>query len=58
VFVHGQGIANTFYVDKAGAFARAQPGKPLGIPGPYHQQSWDLICKLVRDIATDMAARA
>ena len=58
VFVHGQGIANTFYVDKAGALARAQPGKPLDIPGPYHQQSWDLICKLVRDISTEMGARA
>ncbi len=56
VFVHGQGIANAFYVDKAGALARAQPSKPLDIPGPYHQQSWDLICKLVRDVSTEMAA--
>ena len=58
VFVHGQGIANAFYVDKAGSLARSQPGKPLDIPGPYHQQSWDLICKLVRDIGTEMASKA
>ena len=58
VFVHGQGIANAYYVDKAAILARAQAGKPLEISGPYHQQSWDLICKLVRDVGTEMAARA
>jgi hypothetical protein len=58
VFVHGQGIANAFYVDKAGSLARSQSGNPLDIPGPYHQQSWDLICKLVRDIGTEMATKA
>jgi hypothetical protein len=57
VFVHGQGIANAFYVDKAGTIARAQPGKPLDIPGPYHQGSWDLICKLVCDIGDEMALK-
>jgi hypothetical protein len=58
VLVHGQGVANVYYVDKAGALARAQPGQPLDIPGPYHQESWELICKLVRDIGTAMAAKA
>jgi len=58
VLVHGQGIANAFYVDKAGGLARAKPGEPLDIPGPYHQKSWDLIGKLIRDIGTEMAAKA
>lgn len=58
VLVHGQGIANAFYVDKTGGLARAQSGQPLDIPGPYHQKSWDLICKLVRDVGTEMAAKA
>lgn len=58
VLVHGQGISNAFYIDKAGSLARAQLGHPLDIPGPYHQRSWELICKLVRDIGTEMAAKA
>ena len=58
VLVHGQGIANAYYVDKSGRLARVEPGRPLDVPGPYHQSSWELICKLVRDIGTEMAARA
>lgn len=58
VLVHGQGIANAFYVDKAAGLARAQPGQPLDIPGPYHQKSWELIRKLVYDIGTEMAAKS
>jgi hypothetical protein len=58
VLVHGQGIANAYYVDKAGKLARVQPGQSLDVPGPYHQASWTLIRKLVQDIGTEMAARA
>lgn len=58
VLVHGQGVANTYYTDKAGRLARVHSGKPLDVPGPYHQASWDLICKLVRDIGTEMAGKA
>jgi hypothetical protein len=58
VLVHGQGVANAYYADKAGPLARAHPGQPLDVPGPYHQASWDLIRRLVRDIGTEMAARA
>lgn len=58
VFVHGQGIANAFYVEKSGPLARARPGQPLDIPGPYHQASWTLIHKLTHDIGTDMAGKA
>jgi hypothetical protein len=55
---HRKGRRGPRYVDKAGSLARAQSGKPLDISGPYHQQSWDLICKLVRDMGTEMAAKA
>jgi hypothetical protein len=58
VLVHGQGVANAYYVDKAGKLARVQPGKLLEVTGPYHQSAWDLICKLVRDIGTEMASKA
>jgi hypothetical protein len=58
VLVHGQGLANAYYVDKAGKAARAQAGQPLDIPEPYHQASWELICKLVHDIGNGMAAKA
>jgi hypothetical protein len=58
VLVHGQGVANAYYVDKAGKAARAQPGQLLDVPEPYHQASWDLIRKLVHDIGTGMAAKA
>lgn len=58
VLVHGQGVANAYYVDKAGNAVRAQLGQPLDVPDSYHQISWSLICKLVRDIGTGMAAKA
>ena len=58
VLVHGQGIANPYYVDKAGNLARAQPGGILDVPGPYHQASWELIRKLVRTMGDEMAAKA
>lgn len=55
ILVHGQGLANAYYVDKSGSAARVQAGQPLDVPEPYHQASWELICKLVRDIGTGMA---
>jgi len=58
VLVHGQGMANTYYVDKAGHAARAQSGQPLDIPEPYHHASWELIRKLVTDIGTGMVTKA
>ena len=58
VLVHGQGVANAHYVDKAGHAARAQPGQPLDVPESYHHASWRLIRKLVADIGTAMAAKA
>jgi hypothetical protein len=58
VLVHGQGIANALYLNKAGQAARAALGQPLNIPDNYHQESWVLIHKLVQDIGTAMMAKA
>lgn len=58
ILVHGQGVANAYYVGKAGNSARTTAGQPLDVPEPYHQASWELVCKLVRDIGTGMAAKA
>jgi hypothetical protein len=58
VLVHGQGITNAYYIDKSGKAARVQLGQSIDVPEPYHQQSWELICKLVRDIGDRMVAKA
>ena len=58
VLVHGHGIANAHYVDKAGRAARVQSGQPLDVTEPYHQASWELICRLTREIGDGMAAKA
>ncbi len=58
VLVHGQGIANAYYLDKAGREARSPLGQQLDVPEPYHQKSWDIVCKLVREMGTEMAAKA
>jgi hypothetical protein len=57
VLVHGQGLVNSYYLEKAGTAARARIGEPLEVPEPYHLESWRLICKLVRETGTEMAAR-
>jgi len=41
-----------------GNAARATVGQPLDVPEPYHQASWGLLSRLVRDIGTAMAAKA
>ena len=58
VLVHGQGIANDYYMSKAGRAARVQLGERLEIPEPYHRASWELICKLVERVGSDMASKA
>jgi hypothetical protein len=58
VLVHGQGIANPYYMDKSGAEARAQVGQSLGLSEPYHHASWELLVKLTREIGDGMAAKA
>jgi len=57
ILVHGRGIVNAYYLEKAGDLSRSQPGQPLVIPEPYHQESWELVCLLVRNIGDQMAER-
>lgn len=58
VLVHGQGVANAYYSEKAGKVARVHSGEPLDITETYHQRSWELIRKLVVNIGTEMAEKA
>jgi hypothetical protein len=58
VLVHSSGIANAYYVDKAGSGARATLGHALDVPEPYHFASWELIRKLVEDISAALIAKS
>jgi len=57
VLEHNHGIANAIYVEKAGAKKRFADGERLEIDEPYHLESWQLIHKVVSDIATDTMAK-
>ena len=50
------GIATAAYLEKAGVLARAEPGSPLDVPEFYHRGVWDLLRKVVADMA-DAAGR-
>lgn len=58
IFVHNGGIANQMYQSKAGAKARFQPGQRMDIPEHYHRQTWELVHKLVLDLANAAIAKA
>jgi hypothetical protein len=58
VLVHNRGIAGKTYELKAGKFARYGEGEKIYIPEPYHRETWDLICKMVTDIANAAIAKA
>lgn len=51
VLVHNNGIANSIYVDKSMGQARFASGETLELPEQYHRESWQLIKKVVSDIA-------
>jgi hypothetical protein len=58
VLVHNRGIANMIYVSKAGTLARYKAGERIDIPEPYHRETWELIRKVVTDIANAAIAKA
>lgn len=58
ILVHNRGIVNATYRAKAGALARAQDGELLELPTAYHNASWALICKVVRDVSEAAIAKA
>jgi len=57
VLVHNRGVVNAIYVEKAGAKKRFDAQAKLEVPEPYHLDSWNLIRKVVTDIAADASAK-
>lgn len=51
VLIHNQGVAGKQYETKAGNFARYTDGQRIEIPQEYHQQTWELIRKVVTDLS-------
>lgn len=58
VLVHNKGIANKTYGSKAGDRARFQEGDRINIPEHYHRETWELIRKIVSDVADAAGAKA
>jgi hypothetical protein len=58
VIVHNRGIVNAVYLEKAGARKRFATGDKLEIQEPYHLECWNLIRKVVQEVAADAIAKA
>lgn len=58
VYVHNRGVAGATYVEKAGNKKRCDAGQKLELPEQYHRESWQLIRKVIRDVATAAFAKA
>jgi len=58
LLVHNNGVANKAYESKAGNLARFRDGEKINIPEHYHRQTWELIRKIVSDIAAAAIAKA
>jgi hypothetical protein len=57
VLVHNRGIAGKIYESKAGKVARFTNGQRIDIPEHYHREIWDLIRKVVTDVANAAIAK-
>ncbi len=57
LLVHNQGVVNQIYLDKAGRLARFQLNQRIEIPDHYHRATWELLCKVVADIADSAASK-
>lgn len=58
VLAHNQGIANKLYLAKAGSRARCAEGDRIEVPEPYHREIWELLCKMVSDLANAALTKA
>jgi hypothetical protein len=58
VLAHNRGIASQTYLQRAGPLARCNLGERVEVSETYHRQTWDLLCKVVADVAGAAAARA
>lgn len=57
VLTHNRGVADAEYRKKAGPLARFATGERIDIPRPYHQEVWELIRKVVTDLADGAIAK-
>lgn len=57
VLVHNQGVANDVYVAKAGPLARHPIGEFIDLPEPYHHGIYELLLKIVADLADAVVAK-
>jgi hypothetical protein len=51
ILAHNRAIANRIYESKAGKFARYKDGQKIEIPAHYHQETWELIRKVITDLS-------
>jgi hypothetical protein len=56
--VHNRGVAGKTHESKAGKFARCKDGEKIKISEHYHRETWELIRKVVNDIANAAIAKA
>jgi hypothetical protein len=57
VLVHNRGIVNEVYLSKSGTFARYVVGERITISEAYHREVWNLLQKIVADLADAMLAK-
>ncbi|MBI1918124.1 MAG: hypothetical protein HYS12_25820 [Planctomycetes bacterium] len=57
LLVHNRGVVTKTYEAKAGKLARYQAGQRLDIPEPYHRDTWELLRKVIADIANAAIAK-
>lgn len=58
LLVHNRGLVNKNYLSKAASHARRQPGDKIDVPEQYHQDTFQLIRKLVVDISEGAIGKA
>ena len=58
VLAHNRGAVDAGYRTKAGALARFTVGRRIDLPKPYHRRTWELVAKLVADLADAAAVKA
>ena len=57
VLVHNRRMASMTYESKAGKLARYKDGQQIDIPEHYHRETWELIRKVVTDLANAAIAK-
>jgi hypothetical protein len=58
VLLHNRGVASKTYESKAGRLGRYKDGQTIDIPEHYHRETWELIRKVITEIANAAIAKA